>query len=155
MFDDHERQPLLPHRGVDRGPHDGRIGRGQHRGRFVEKQHRRLQRKGAGEGQPLRLAAGERIGRSRQGQVEPDLRERGGDEFGHGGARHTDVLGAEGDVALDGGGDHAGTGLLEDQSDRAWPFAGDGSVDGHRPGALSGVRGLEQPGERTQQGGLA
>ena len=69
--------------------------------------------------------------------------------------RHPHVLRAERHVATHRGRDHPGAGLLQHQPDRAGPVTGRDPVDGHRAGELAGIDGLEQPGERPQQGRLA
>ena len=140
------RPPAPPARTPGRASRSARRG-----GRPTGRARASRRARAAGSARPTAPTSGCRAARS----PSPTGRQRGGDDTGHGGARHPDVLRPERDVPPDGGRDHPGARLLQHEPDRARALARRDAVDGHRAVELTGVGRLEQAGERPQEGGLA
>ncbi len=155
MLDDDEGQPAIRHDLQDDVTHLlGRVAV-QHGEGLIQEEQLRRQGQRPRQREPLGLPAGEGsrrgVGRHRQ----PDVGEQGRNQLVHGGARHTDVLGAEGDVPLHGGGDQARARLLQDQPDQARPRPGVLACDPHAARAVARVGRLQQAREGAQERRLA
>ena len=155
VLHDDRCQPPGMHDLADTGPDRCGVLGIEHRRRLVEQQHGGLESQGARERQALLLTAGQRVGRRVLRHGEADRGQGGGDARGHGRARHTDVLQAEGHVTTDGRRHHARPGLLQDEAHGAGAGSRLCAVDERRATALAGVGDLEDPGKPAQNRGLA
>ena len=155
VLDDDQRGPALGTQLHDRIPY----GRGvlviEHRGRLVQQEHQRLEHQRAGEREALQLTAGERPRGVTDRVRERDGLERRPHPDGHLRLRHSQVLQAERDVAADPVGDNGSGRILKQQADGAGPRLRRLPAHRHRAGQVPHVGGQQQPGQGTQQRGLA
>ena len=150
------RPPLAGRQGRDGIPDLLRGGRVEHRGRLVEQDDRRVERQRPGERQPLRLPTRQRRGGGVEGEgAETDRRQGRGDDAGHVGARHPDVLRPERHVPPDGRRDDPGARLLEHEPHGAGALPRRDAVDAHRADEVTRVGRLQEACEGPQEGGLA
>ena len=155
VLDEHHGGSGLP-RGVGDRPAYGLGGVGvQHRGGLVEQDQARAQREDAGQGEPLRLTAGEGV----DGMVRAVGEAHGREGVAHGGPDpvpgQPEVLRPERDVAPDPPGDRRVGRVLHEQAHVGAAVARVVAVDPDRAAQVTALGRREDAGQRAQQGGLA
>jgi hypothetical protein len=151
--------------------HGGGAGGGQHRGEhlpdqrhpgrvevggdLVEQQQPGAQRDDAGQRQPLLLAAGQGAGGGVASVGEADGRQRLVDPPPDLAGRDAAVLQSERDVVAGPAHHQRRLGVLQDQPSARPGLAGRQAVEEHRALLRTRVGGVEQAGQRCQQGALA
>ena len=124
-------------------------------GGLVQADHPGAHRQHAGQRKALLLPAGELGGRVVQRHVQPHQVEGAADALPDFVAGHAEVLGAEGDVVADAGGDHLAVGILQHQADDAADLGRVISTDAQRTEGFAVLVIAEHPGDGGQQRRLA